>query len=155
MRYKIIFFVVVICSNLSFITGCHKNSNACHWAAEPPSFFFQIKDNGKVLPDSVLNSLKMYYTKNSVKKYINDLTQAVDFYANKGIMTTREIGMLGTENYILEYDNGSMNDTIYADYSDETPATNCQYILRRIRFNGSIVVADTTFGYQPVYVFTK
>lgn len=118
-------------------------------------FFFQIKINGEILPDSVLNNLKISYIQNGTKKYISDLGQAVDYYANMGIMTTRSIGSMGVQSYNLEYNNGFATDTLFADYSSETPSTNCQYLLRQIKFNNITVVGATTFSYQPVYVFYK
>ncbi len=100
--------------------------------------------------------MRLSYVLDGSKKYINDLSHAVDFYANMGIMTTRTIGTLGARTYVLEYnDNLLTNDTLFANYTYETPESNCEYRLLQIKFNNVIVTADTTFSYQPVYIFNK
>lgn len=139
------FFVVV-----GFVS-CQKVG--CKYDSLPSSLFFQLKNGGSVIADSSLNKLKIYYINDGAKTYLTDLIPATDDYAQYGIMTTRQIGFLGSRQYFLEYNNDWENDTLLVDYSDRTQKTDCQYILRQVKFNGTVANADTSFGWQPVYVF--
>lgn len=136
-------------------SSCKKKNNSCKNYVPPNSLFFQIIKNGDKLPDNILKNLKLYYTKNDTKIYIADLNLATDVFAKKGIMTTRNIGTLGANNYVLEYGNGFLNDTLYIEYSDATPATDCRFQLKKVVFKNEEISASNSFGYQPVYIFYK
>ncbi|WP_142687676.1 hypothetical protein [Chitinophaga polysaccharea] len=74
-------------------------------------------------------------------------------------MTTRAIGSISGDqdikDYYIEYRNGNI-DTLYVDYSDETPASNCQYIRREVRYNGKKAELDSNYSKTfPVYNFDK
>lgn len=127
----------------------------CKYDSLPSSLFFQLKNGGSVIADSSLNKLKIYYFNDGAKTYLTDLIPATDGYEQYGIMTTRQIGFLGSRPYFLEYNNDWENDTLFVDYSDRTQKTDCQYILRQVKFNGTVAYTDTSFGSQPVYVLER
>lgn len=60
MKNDFAFTLLVSCSSMLLAT-CGKNSNTCHWAAEPPFFFFQLKKNGQIFPDSILSNVKLSF----------------------------------------------------------------------------------------------
>lgn len=149
--------ILGICSLIVITTffSCKKTNNSCKNYTPPNSLFFQVIMNGDILPDSILENLKMYYMKNGTKVYITDLSLGIEVFSKKGIMTTRSVGTLGANYYILEYENGLQSDTLYVDYSDATPATGCRFLLKKVTFNKDEITASDSFGYQPVYIFHK
>lgn len=143
---KVIFF--------SFIAvGCKKNT--CYYDAVPPILFFQIKQNSQFFPDSILQKIQIKYNIDGVQKAITDLSPAVDAYANQGILNSRLIGTFESQSFIISYPNGLNDDTLFVKNILPTPATNCQYEIDQIKFNNLVVKGDTSFAYQPVYVFNK
>ena len=156
-------------NSLNFITllvlfslfSCQKApSLGCSVTNPPSSFFFQLKQNGQNLPAIIANNISIAYFDNNIKKYIVDLSPATDYYANQGILTTRSIvltccGNNGIKTFYIEYANGFSNDTLYLDYSAGTPTNNCQYLFNSAKFNGQVLIRDSAFKYQPVYVFNK
>lgn|GEM_PF-6174386 len=79
---------------------------------------------------------------------------------NKGLIASRIIGILSADNniktYYIEYSNGWTNDTLYVDYSPNTPATNCLYVLNRVKYNGKTCAVDDSFHLDlPVYILNK
>lgn len=156
MKNKFAFALLISCSSMLLVT-CGKNSNTCHWAAEPPDFIFQINHNGKIIPDSILNEIKISYYQNGIKKYIPDLGTATDTnYINRGLMGSREIGTFENQTFFLEYSNGFAIDTLIVNNLLPTPATNCQYKVKQIRFDNQTPLIDTSFKFSwPVYIFIK
>lgn len=152
MTNKIFFIILFLSVPILFLT-C-KKSNLCNSVAVPPVFFFQIKESGIIISDSILASLKISYFVNGSKEYISDLSQATDFYANKGILTSRQIGTFQDQTFFIEYPDADI-DTLMVSNILPSPSTNCEYKISKIEFNNSIISKDTSFGYQPVYIFNK
>ena len=155
---KVATFVLFFCS----ITSCEKSTpggSGCKWAAMPSSLFFKIKINGQVQPDSFLQNVKISYLKDGTKSYLNDLTLAIDYYANKGILATRMIGIVSADmnikNFTIEYPNNLSNDLFNVDYLPSTPSSNCVYVLNKVSFNNVDASIDNSFMYQPVYTLNK
>lgn len=94
-------FLIIAIGFIFLIVCCKKNSNNCNQIAEPPVFFSQIKKNGIVLDDSVLDGIKIYCLLKNDKKYISDLSPATDMYAGKGILTSRQIGTFEDQVFLL------------------------------------------------------
>ncbi len=69
-----------------------------------------------------------------LRKNIPDLSQATDSYANKGILTSREIGTFENQIFYLEYSDGLSTDTLFVSDVLPSPATNCQYKTTQIKF---------------------
>ncbi len=101
MVNKILISVIAI-GFIFLIVCCKKNSNNCNQIAEPPVFFFQIKENGIVLDNSVLEGIKIYCLLKNDKKYISDLSPATDMYAGKGILISRQIGTFEDQVFFIE-----------------------------------------------------
>jgi hypothetical protein len=172
MINRLKYLLLIICVT-SFLT-CKKsgsndpplNPNGCAWFNPPASLCFQIKLDGQILPDMVLrNGVGVSYYYNGEKKYINDLSLATGPYANAGILASRVLALTsagtdptnGIKTFYIEYSNynGFTNDTLFVDYALATPATDCQYLFRQIKFNGQVAFADTSFKYNTVYVLNK
>lgn len=62
-------FLIIAIGFIFLIVCCKKNSNNCNQIAEPPVFFFQIKENGIVLDDPVLDGIKIYCLLKMIKIY--------------------------------------------------------------------------------------
>ncbi len=150
MKNNLLFPLLTIIILASF--NCSKTSS-CHYAAEPPIIFLQIKKNGKFFNSDTLIQIKLSYIKNGVKTYLNDLTEATDLYSNKGILTSREFGVSSI--YLIEYPYGLTTDTLFINLPTASPETNCQYFIKEVKFNNSVVTPDNSLGAQPVYVFNK
>ena len=137
---------------------CKKNSE-CSSAAPPLSLFFLIKENNDTLPLSILESVKMSYIVGGKKNYIYYLGPAIDYYANEGILVTNSIAELITQNdiqtFFLEYPNSNTVDTLNIQCFPPTENTGCQFKWGNIKFNGQSAQIDTSFKYQPVYIFNK
>jgi hypothetical protein len=152
MKYKNFVFALVIYVSYLLVTGCHKNTG-CHWAAEPPYFFFQIKKNGIILNDSILDGLKISYTSGNGEKYISDLSIATD---SSGILGSRQIGTFQNQDFFIKYLNNSDIDTLTVQNLMPSPATNCEYKIEQVKFNNFVIISDTTVdNYYPLYVFLK
>lgn len=151
MKIILILFTVVV-----FISCTNKNTSTCYYSTEPPTLFFLIQRNNKKIADSILQNTKLSYFENGTKKYITDIYNAIGDYANKGVLTSRTVGIQSSEKntktYYLEFPNGLPTDTLYIDYSAPSPSNNCRYILQSFKLNNKTVSIDTSFRFQPVYV---
>jgi hypothetical protein len=158
-RYPILITSLLICILLTG-NSCKKKNDTCHYYNPPSSLRFLLRNNGAQLPDSILTYLKIsYYDTKGTKQYLSDLVHATDDWANTGILGTRAIGTVsgdrGIKTYYLEYRNGTV-DTLYVDYSERSPATNCFYVLKEVRYNGRKADTDTNYiKIAPVYDFDK
>ena len=105
-----------------------------------------------------MDSVKISYFDNSSKKYLSDLSYAIDYYANKGILTSRKIGSssgnMEIKTYYIEYPSNLKKDTIFVYYNKPSINNGCVYRLAAVKFNTKVAVIDT-FKYQPVYLFEK
>lgn len=153
---KIIFiFIIPI-----FLYSCKKSkSSKCYYSGPPPTFFFTIKQNGQILPADVLNNIKVSYFEEGIKKYVNDIYQATNYYANKGVLTTRTAGILSADHniktFFIEYPKNISTDTVQLDYETYKPSNNCLYTVKQVTLNNVVSVINTFFQYQPVYLFSK
>ena len=143
-----------------FISCKRNDSGSCLYSYQPPnSFFFIIKTGGQSLPNNILDSIKISYTENSIKKYITDLSYAVDYYANKGILVTRNIGSTsgdsGITTFYLEFSNKLKTDTLYINFTKPAVSNGCVYVLNEVKYNNKVSGIDSAFKYQPVYLFDK
>ena len=100
MVNKILISVIAI-GFIFLIVCCKKNSNNCNQIAEPPVFFFQIKENGIVLDNSVLEGIKIYCLLKNDKKYISDLSPATDMYPGNAILKPRQIATFDQPVFLL------------------------------------------------------
>ncbi len=143
---------LIIIFLLSVIAGCAKQKKC---VSPPPTFFFLIKKDAIILPYDVLNNLTISYIESGNKKYLSDVNQATDVYANSGILLSQEIAMLSAKKsiktYYIEYSNGFKTDTLYVDYVPN----ECGYTFKQAKFNGITSIVDNSFKYQPVYLFPK
>ena len=152
MSNKPFYFLLFLCC-LVLSLSCKKSPNTCHWAAEPPVFFFQIKRNNHVLPDSVLSRLQLSYFSGGSKKYVSDLSIATD---SSGVVTSRQIGTFENQVFYLEYFNKFSSDTLFVSNSMPTPATNCNFATKQVKFNNLEVSATPNYlNYYNLYVFNK
>jgi hypothetical protein len=141
--------------SLLFFSCSKYTKGACQFYNPPSALFFLLKKDGQILPDTILQNVKLSYYVNGVKSYIPDLSEATDFYAGQGILATRDIGFLSIKTYYLEYPNNWNTDSLYVDYIAPSISTNCLYILDTVKFNTQLAPIDTTFKYEPVYVLNK
>lgn len=146
---------IIVFSFASFFTQCSKAKKSCESYNPPSSLFFQIKNNGGIVDSSILNKTRLSYFQNGVKVYVADWGPATDFYADKGILTSRTIGTFENQVFYLEYPNDYNTDTLNVQNALPTQSTNCEYVVKEIKYNGQIVHPDTSFGYQPVYILNK
>ena len=149
---------VVVTFAMLLMISCKKNSD-CGFAYSPNnSLIFEMKRQGISVPDSILKRAKLSYVSGGIKKYVADFKTVPDTsrYANMGLMNTRDVGAYGTQTYLIEYNDGSIPDTLFTDYSAATPETGCTELLRQIRFNGQVPPIDTSFKFGiNVYVLNK
>ncbi len=130
----------------------------------PHSLVFVIHDKGNRLPDSVLNSNKLFYYKSLKKEYLSDFTRGLNEFYDLGIQSTRNIGFIsgdeGIKDFYLEYLGGDI-DTLFVDYKklNQEDACNhpckCNYPLESVKFNGVAAIPDTSIKVQKVYLFNK
>ena len=84
-------------------SNCSKTKK-CHYTGVPHSLFFLLNKGGNRLPDSVLNNLKISYSENGQKLFVNDVERGINeggFNAcDLGIITTRLIGFISAEHNI-------------------------------------------------------
>ena len=166
MAKKIIIYIIVcICAtslncNKSGSSGPPLTPGGCVWYNAPDPFFFQLRQNGQILPTLVVNNISVAYFDNNVKKYVTDLSPATDSYSNMGIIGSRTMcltssGDKGIKVFYIEYYNGYSTDTIYLDYTAATPITNCQYLFKQVKFNGQTPITDTSVTVAKVYIFDR
>ena len=158
---KYIVFILL----LSLFIFCGKNTNnECVYAAAPTSLFFTIKQNGKIYPDSVLNSFKVSYYKNGTKNYVLYYGKVGGEYKDSGLLAVQNIDVIATgdpivNKFYVEYGYNFPSDSFFVDYAKPSKETNCVYKLKTIYFNnGNAVKIDTVLSsklFSTVYIFNK
>jgi hypothetical protein len=114
-------FLFIIISIICF-SNCTKNEKK-YPNLLPSVLFFKIIESNNKLPDTILDSLKMFYFDNNIKTYVLDFslaTNEVTYNAySEGVLATRDVGFLsGDKNikmFYLEYPNKNL-DTLLINY---------------------------------------
>jgi hypothetical protein len=159
--------IIFILFAFIIISSCKKKSEECppfFGQALPTTLYFVIKTNNTRLPDSILNSTKLYYLSSNSKNYISDFGRAGSNGYNLGAMITREIGFKSGDDKIkdfyLEFPSGDI-DTLYVDYGKLTgceaavSSCGCLYPRNIVKYNGLSTNYDPTITEQQVYLFNK
>ena len=143
-------------------SNCSKK-NRCHSATVPHSLVFLLEKEGKRLPDSVLNNVKISYYENGKKLFVNDVERGTNVDSinayDLGIVGTRLIGNISSDHnikdYLIEYPDGDV-DTLFVDYLPPSQETDCLYVLKLVKYNGEVVEPDPAYyRYAKVYLFKK
>lgn len=155
------FLGAVILFSIFYVYSCSKSSR-CYYSAPPPStLILKMNYKGQPISDSILYLTKLSYYENDNKKYVADFKIVSDTnYKNRGLVGTRSVGVTsadkGIKRFFFEYPNNLMIDTLHLDYLPYSPATNCMYKFKQIKFNSRVPDIDTTFHFSsPVYVLNK
>jgi hypothetical protein len=56
---------------------------------------------------------------------------------------------------LLSYPNGLDQDTLLVINELPSPSDNCQYVNKLVKFDGQVVLGDTTMGPNQVFVLEK
>lgn len=148
-------------------------------ALPPNVLFFQIKQNGAILPDSILSKIKLfYYSGNSKveappanyddKTFLFPASRSSAGLDGKGVLCSGYIADLivhygGANTMYLSYPDGDV-DTLYVEVSDigNKAGVNdrcyCAFPFTVVRFNGKDAPEVTdihTDDNKPIYLFSK
>jgi hypothetical protein len=154
--------IILVITTVSISSSC-KDENLCKWDDMPFSLILKLTKTDIILNDDQLNSCKLSYYKEGVKKYMSDFSLSKETQnQGKGLIGTRLIGLLSADSniktYYIEYPVTWQwkSDTLLVDYLPRTQATNCRYLQNEVKVNGQSASIDNDFHFDtPVFIVNK
>lgn len=131
--------------------GCNNEKNC---SSPPSDLFFKIIKNNQEYQGNKIDSLQIFYYKNGIKNYINDLIwlKEMNGYAisTTNVLYSNQLSMIsGLENinhFFFQFPNNDM-DTLSYKLIRQTNSSNCSYYqTSEITYNGKNATMEVSLS---------
>jgi len=160
------------------LSSCNKScKDGVHPTLPPNQFYFLIRHNGDIFPDSILSKIKLFYYDNGVKKdrlsstsddtsFVFPAARYAPGLANSGVMCSGYVDGIvksHTNDLYLAYPDGNI-DTLYIEIGNleyeqgVKDRCYCYYPFTVVKFNGKDAPEVTdlhTDDGKPIFLFEK